>query len=102
MLTVLAFNDIKIINHHVTYKFLLVWTKQPLQPWIYADVSYTPFIVVIFFRQCLAQAFVALALGQFSETCYFIFVFTHTNIQCYYIIFNFFTHNKYNKTVLLQ
>ncbi|CAH2094112.1 unnamed protein product [Euphydryas editha] len=43
-----------------------LWTKQPLQPWIYTDISYTPFIVLIFLRQCLAQAFVALALGQFS------------------------------------
>ncbi|XP_072934052.1 putative odorant receptor 85e [Epargyreus clarus] len=50
------------------YVFLPVlahlWTKQPLQPWIYLDVTRTPFIVIVFLRQCIAQAFVALALGQ--------------------------------------
>ncbi|CAK1590582.1 unnamed protein product [Parnassius mnemosyne] len=41
-----------------------LWTKQPLQPWVYTDVTRTTFIVFVFLRQCLAQAFVGLAMGQ--------------------------------------
>ncbi|CAK1541456.1 unnamed protein product [Leptosia nina] len=40
-----------------------LWFNHPLQPWIYKDVSGV-FIVFVFLRQCIAQAFVALAVGQ--------------------------------------
>ncbi|XP_064074452.1 putative odorant receptor 85e [Vanessa tameamea] len=43
---------------------LHLWTNQSLQPWIYTEVTRTPLIILIFLRQCLAQAFVALSLGQ--------------------------------------
>nr|AJF23824.1 olfactory receptor OR71 [Planotortrix octo] len=41
-----------------------LWTKQPLQNWMYTDIVQTPFIVMAFLYQCLAQAFVGLAVGQ--------------------------------------
>ncbi|XP_068623841.1 putative odorant receptor 85e [Battus philenor] len=41
-----------------------LWTKQPLQPWIYSDASSTSVIVFVFLKQCVGQAFVALAVGQ--------------------------------------
>uniref|UniRef100_A0A0K8TU64 Odorant receptor n=1 Tax=Epiphyas postvittana TaxID=65032 RepID=A0A0K8TU64_EPIPO len=41
-----------------------LWTKQPLQNWIYADVDATPYVLMAFLNQCLAQAFVGLAVGQ--------------------------------------
>ncbi|CAG4934037.1 unnamed protein product [Colias eurytheme] len=41
-----------------------LWFNHPLHPWIYKDVVQGPFIALIFVRQCLAQGFVALAMGQ--------------------------------------
>ncbi|XP_050353586.1 putative odorant receptor 85e [Nymphalis io] len=56
---------------------LHLWTKQTLQPWIYTEVTQTSLIVLIFLRQCLAQAFVALALGQLG-----VFFACHAILLC--------------------
>ncbi|XP_049879656.1 putative odorant receptor 85e [Pectinophora gossypiella] len=40
------------------------WTKQPLQLWVYMDVTRRPFFIIAFLRQALGQAFVGLAMGQ--------------------------------------
>ncbi|XP_052739025.1 putative odorant receptor 85e [Bicyclus anynana] len=39
-------------------------TNQPLQHWIYTDVTHDMILILIFLRQCISQAFVALAVGQ--------------------------------------
>nr|WEG72115.1 odorant-receptor-19 [Grapholita molesta] len=41
-----------------------LWTHQPLQNWAYMDADQTPYVIMAFLRQCLAQAFVGLAVGQ--------------------------------------
>nr|QZH55122.1 odorant receptor 26 [Achelura yunnanensis] len=41
-----------------------VWTKQPIQYWVYADVTSATGFIVVFVRQCVGQIFVALAVGQ--------------------------------------
>ncbi|XP_045770975.1 putative odorant receptor 85e [Maniola jurtina] len=41
-----------------------LWTKQPLQHWIYEDVTQGLIVVLIFLRQFFAQGFVGLAIGQ--------------------------------------
>nr|WCC57579.1 odorant receptor 57 [Papilio memnon] len=41
-----------------------LWTKQPLQGWIYMDATTTAGIVCAFLKQCVGQAFVGLAVGQ--------------------------------------
>ncbi|CAF4885743.1 unnamed protein product [Pieris macdunnoughi] len=38
--------------------------SHPLHPWIYKDVEGGLFIFFVFLRQCVAQGFVALAMGQ--------------------------------------
>nr|ARO70243.1 Odorant Receptor 31 [Dendrolimus punctatus] len=43
-----------------------LWTKEPIQSWIYMDVTKSPFIEFVFLRSCLAQLFVGLAMGQFG------------------------------------
>lgn len=48
-------------------KFISVWTKQPLQHWIYLDVTNELVVMLIFLRQCIAQAVVALAVGQLGK-----------------------------------
>nr|XP_034827579.1 putative odorant receptor 85e [Maniola hyperantus] len=53
-----------------TYVFMPVvvhlWTNQPLQHWIYKDVTQGLIVRLIFLRQCIAQALVGLAVGQFG------------------------------------
>ncbi|XP_063541198.1 uncharacterized protein LOC134750042 [Cydia strobilella] len=41
-----------------------LWTHQPLQNWAYMDAERSPYVLIACLRQCLAQAFVGLALGQ--------------------------------------
>ncbi|XP_063368642.1 putative odorant receptor 85e [Cydia amplana] len=41
-----------------------LWTHQPLQSWAYMDAERSPYVLMAFLRQCLAQAFVGLAVGQ--------------------------------------
>ncbi|XP_073948635.1 odorant receptor 83a-like isoform X2 [Choristoneura fumiferana] len=46
-----------------------LWTKQPLQNWIYANINQTPYVMMAFLNQGLAQAFVGLAVGQLDLLC---------------------------------
>ncbi|XP_063541193.1 putative odorant receptor 85e [Cydia strobilella] len=41
-----------------------LWTHQPLQNWAYMDAERTPYVLMAFLQQCLAQAFIGLAVGQ--------------------------------------
>nr|QIJ45823.1 olfactory receptor [Glyphodes pyloalis] len=42
------------------------WTGQPLQSPQYMDITQSPYFEFTFLRQCLSQAFVGLAMGQFG------------------------------------
>ncbi|XP_022831787.1 putative odorant receptor 85e isoform X1 [Spodoptera litura] len=43
-----------------------LWTKEPIQSWIYMDVTQPPFFEFVFMLSCLAQMYVGLAMGQFG------------------------------------
>lgn len=49
---------------------LVVWTKEPIQSWIYMDVTQSPFFEFVFLLSCLAQMYVGLAMGQFGKSIY--------------------------------
>ncbi|KAL4711814.1 hypothetical protein ACJJTC_005983 [Scirpophaga incertulas] len=53
-------------RHQVTHAkaFSMRWTNQPLQSYMYMDVTKSPFFEFVFIKQCSAQVFVGLALGQ--------------------------------------
>ena len=44
-----------------------VWTKKPIQGWIYIGVTRSPYYEFTFLLSCVAQLFVGLALGQFGK-----------------------------------
>ncbi|XP_061722317.1 putative odorant receptor 85e [Cydia pomonella] len=54
-----------------------LWTHQPLQSWAYMDAERSPYVLMAFLRQCLAQAFVGLAVGQLG-----VFFATNSIILC--------------------
>nr|QNS36253.1 olfactory receptor 85e [Mythimna separata] len=43
-----------------------LWTKEPIQGWIYMDVTRSPFYEILFLISCVAQLYVGLAMGQFG------------------------------------
>nr|QPX50360.1 odorant receptor [Helicoverpa armigera] len=43
-----------------------LWTKEPIQSWMYMDITRSPFYEFVFLVSCLAQMFVGLAMGQFG------------------------------------
>nr|ALM26193.1 odorant receptor 4 [Athetis dissimilis] len=45
------------------------WTKEPIQGWMYMDVTRSPFIEFVFLLSCATQLYVGLALGQFGVFC---------------------------------
>ncbi|XP_075983691.1 putative odorant receptor 85e [Anticarsia gemmatalis] len=42
------------------------WTNEPLQSWIFMDITRSPFYEIVFLVSCLAQLYVGLAMGQFG------------------------------------
>ncbi|XP_014361223.2 uncharacterized protein LOC106713035 [Papilio machaon] len=54
-----------------------LWTKQPLQGWIYLDATTTAAIVCAFLKQCVGQAIVGLAVGQLG-----VLFATHAILLC--------------------
>ncbi|XP_063628656.1 putative odorant receptor 85e [Cydia splendana] len=56
---------------------LHLWTHQPLQSWAYMDAERTPYVLMAFLWQCLAQGFVGLAVGQLG-----VFFATNSILLC--------------------
>ncbi|XP_047999596.1 putative odorant receptor 85e [Leguminivora glycinivorella] len=54
-----------------------LWTHQPLQNWAYMDAERSPYVLLAFLRQSLAQAFVGLAVGQLG-----VFFATNSILLC--------------------
>lgn len=43
-----------------------LWTKKPIEIWMYTDVENSLYVALIFFRYWMSQLFVGLAIGQFG------------------------------------
>ncbi|KAG6457856.1 hypothetical protein O3G_MSEX010527 [Manduca sexta] len=55
------------VTMYVTLPLILhLWTKEPIQSWVYSDVTQSPFLEFVFLRSFLTQFFVGLAMGQFG------------------------------------
>ncbi|KAL0818073.1 hypothetical protein ABMA28_008609 [Loxostege sticticalis] len=54
------------VTMYVIPEIINRWNRQPLQSYIYMDVVRSPFFEFTFLRQCVAQMFVGLAMGQFG------------------------------------